>query len=183
MHDAEDVPESKKRLRAELIARRSTLAPAELELARAAIRELVLARCAAAGWTCVAAYVPMRTEPGSTALLTELASQDVRVLVPVTLDDRDLNWVTWTASGVGEPLGLDAIAAPEVVLVPALAVALDGTRLGRGGGSYDRALRRSSPGTPHVALLFDGELVAALPREPWDRPVTDVVAPSGWVHL
>ena len=41
----------------------------------------------------------------------------------------------------GERLGVDAIATADVVLVPGLAVAADGMRLGRGGGSYDRALR------------------------------------------
>jgi 5-formyltetrahydrofolate cyclo-ligase len=69
------------------------------------------------------------------------------------------------------------------VLVPALAVARDGVRLGRGGGSYDRALARVAPGTPRVALLFDGELVDALPADPWDVPVTDAVTPAGWRAL
>jgi 5-formyltetrahydrofolate cyclo-ligase len=71
----------------------------------------------------------------------------------------------------------------DAVLVPALAVGRDGVRLGRGGGSYDRALARVAPGTPRAALLFDEELVDALPADPWDVPVTDVVSPSGWRAL
>lgn len=162
---------------------RAARTPSQLEQARAAIREVVLARYTASEWTCVAAYVPLRSEPGSTELLAELAGRGVRVLVPITLGDRELDWVAWSPSGLGDRLGLAAIAAAQVVFVPALAVALDGTRLGRGGGSYDRALPRSAPGTPLAALLFDDELVTALPREEWDRPVTDVVTPAGWVHL
>lgn len=183
MHDGADVPAAKKRLRGELSAVRSARTASQLEQARAAIREVVLARCAASAWACVAAYVPLRTEPGSTELLAELAGGGVRVLVPITLGDRELDWVAWSPSGLGDRLGLAAIAAAQAVFVPALAVALDGTRLGRGGGSYDRALPRSAPGTPLAALLFDEELVAALPQESWDRPVTDVVTPAGWVHL
>jgi 5-formyltetrahydrofolate cyclo-ligase len=116
-------------------------------------------------------------------LLAELASRGIRVLVPVTLADRDLDWAEWLPDGTGEPLGLEAIASADVVLVPALAVAADGTRLGRGGGSYDRALARAAPDAPRVALLFDGEQVPTLPRESWDLPVTDVVSPTGWRRL
>jgi 5-formyltetrahydrofolate cyclo-ligase len=38
-------------------------------------------------------------------------------------------------------------------------------------------------GVPRIALLFDGELVAELPREPWDEPVTAVITPSGLRNL
>jgi 5-formyltetrahydrofolate cyclo-ligase len=80
-------------------------------------------------------------------------------------------------------LGVGAIVDADAVLVPALAVALDGTRLGRGGGSYDRALARRRPGCPAVALLFDGEVVAALPHDSWDAPVDGVITPAGWLDL
>ena len=64
-------------------------------------------------------------------------------------------------------------------MVPALAVGASGTRLGRGGGSYDRALARVRPGVPVLALLYDGELLDEVPAEPHDRAVTLVVQPSG----
>ena len=50
------------------------------------------------------------------------------------------------------------------------------SRLGRGGGSYDRALPRVRPGIPVVALLYSDEVRAELPREPWD------VAGDGFPH-
>jgi 5-formyltetrahydrofolate cyclo-ligase len=80
-------------------------------------------------------------------------------------------------------LGLAAIGQADALLVPALAVARDGTRLGRGGGSYDRALRRAPADIPVAALLFEGELVDELPSEDWDMPVTAVVSPTGWYEL
>ena len=52
-----------------------------------------------------------------------------------------------------------------------------GVRLGRGGGSYDRALRRARGLV--VALLHEGELVDALPAEPHDVPVHAVALPAG----
>jgi 5-formyltetrahydrofolate cyclo-ligase len=89
------------------------------------------------------------------------------------------------AEPVGPRLGVDAIAAADVVLVPALAVARDGVRLGKGGGSYDRALARARTGALVVALLWDGELHDAgdLPVEPHDRPVDAVVTPSATTRL
>jgi 5-formyltetrahydrofolate cyclo-ligase len=177
----EDTAAEKERLRAELTRARAARPQAERDVDRAALRDLVLDGLA--GADCVAAYEPLRTEPGSTELLAALHGRGVRVLVPVTMPDRDLDWAQWTADGVGPMLGRVAIAAAGLALVPALAVAADGTRLGRGGGSYDRALARCAPGARLVALLFDGELVARLPRDPWDRPVSEVVTPAGWARV
>jgi 5-formyltetrahydrofolate cyclo-ligase len=171
----------KEALREDFLQERRTLTPEAIEVARAAVRAAVLAQCDAAGWTSVAAFVPLRTEPGSKELLDELVHRDVRVLVPVTLADRDLDWVALPGD---EPLTIDAIATVDAVLVPALAVAADGTRLGRGGGSYDRALARVPAGVPIAALLYDAEVMAHLPGDPWDVPVTAYVTPgSGWRQL
>lgn len=145
------------------------------------MRAAVLDRVGAAGWTAVAAYLPLRTEPGSHELLDALVRRGIRVLVPVTLPDHDLDWVQLPGD---VPLGRNAIAAADAVLVPALAVGADGTRLGRGGGSYDRALARVPAGVPIAALLYDGEVLVQVPGEAWDLPVTAVVTPSGgWRDL
>lgn len=178
-------PARKARLRAELQASRRARSAEGLAAARSAVRAAVLAQRAAAGWNTIAAYVPLRTEPGSVQLLDDLTRAGARVLVPVLLADGDLDWAPWDSGtgGAGAALGREAIATADAVLVPALAVALDGTRLGRGGGSYDRALRRVRAGTPVAALLFDGELRDVLPGEEWDVPVCAVVTPAGWRQL
>lgn len=133
----------------------------------------------------VAAYVSIGTEPGTSALLAALAARSVRVLLPVVLPDRDLDWALAEDGlapgpyGLLEPqgarLGRDALAGCRLVVVPALAVDRAGNRLGRGGGSYDRALTRAAGRV--VALLHDGEAVAELPHEPHDRPVDALVTP------
>lgn len=172
---------AKQRRRAELLEARRAQSPEHRAAARARIRAHVLDH--AAGVECVAGYVPLRTEPGSVELLRALHHAGAQVLVPITRPDRDLEWARWTRDGPGESRGVDAVSAAGLVLVPALAVAVDGTRLGRGGGSYDRALARCAPGAAVVALLFDNELVDRLPRDSWDRPVTAAVRPSGWTEL
>ena len=120
----------------------------------------------------VAAYASFGTEPRTTGLVTPAT------LLPVLLPDRDLDW----AAGDGVPLGPGAVAQCDVVLVPALAVDRRGVRLGRGGGSYDRALVRARGLV--VALLHEGELLEdPLPAEPHDVPVHAVATPGGLVRL
>jgi 5-formyltetrahydrofolate cyclo-ligase len=169
----------KSSLRAECLRVRKAREPVAIAEAREAVRRVVLERCAVEGWSSVAGYVPLRTEPGSIELLDDLVNLGVRVITPVLLDDKDLDWTQWGVVD-SEPLGVDAVATVEAVLVPALAVAADGTRLGRGGGSYDRALARVEAGTTIAALLFDGEAVTDVPADPWDVPVGAVATPSGW---
>ncbi len=53
--------------------------------------------------------------------------------------------------------------------MPGLAVGHDGLRLGRGGGSYDRALARVPVGTFTCVLLHDDEVGVDVPAEPHDR--------------
>ncbi|GAA0817317.1 5-formyltetrahydrofolate cyclo-ligase [Spirilliplanes yamanashiensis] len=139
----------------------------------------------------VAAYVPMPGEPGGTDLphvLRAALPAGSRLLLPVLLPDNDLDWAEYTGTvrpgrlGLREPdsprLGVDAVAAADLVLVPALAIDNRGIRLGRGGGSYDRALARLDPART-IALLHDGELLPEVPAAAHDRPVGAVVTPSG----
>ena len=120
-------PLSKATLRRQALAARAAL-PDRAEGDR--LRDLALAPLLA-GRT-VAAYAPFGTEPVPPDLGAD-------VLLPVLLPDRDLSWRTPD----GPDLGVDAVAACDVVLVPALRVDRRGVRLGRGGGSYDRALARA----------------------------------------
>jgi 5-formyltetrahydrofolate cyclo-ligase len=178
-------------LRARALAARRAMTADSRDVAAAAIARAVLALPEVIAAGCVAAYLSFGTEPATQHLVEDLRSRGVRVLVPVLRDDLDLDWTEYgdntlntQKSGYwavpdGPRLGLDAIAGADVVLVPALAVDDRGMRLGRGGGSYDRALTRVPPARPVLALLYDGERPAVVPAEPHDRPVTGVVTPGG----
>lgn len=63
----------------------------------------------------------------------------------------------------------------EVALVPGLAFDLEGNRLGRGGGHYDRVLAGIGPGALKIGLAFDFQIVERLPAEAQDIPVEIVV--------
>ena len=140
----------------------------------------------------VAAYVSVGTEPGTGALLEALTAAGKRVILPVVLPDLDLDWAVHTGSlegrrGLLEPegprLGVDAIATADVVIAPGMAVDRTGTRMGKGGGCYDRALGRVPVGTTVCVVLYDDEVLDRVPTEPHDRPVNAVVTPSGLTRL
>lgn len=178
-------------LRTRVRAARRALSDRDRETARAAICDAVLEHCrlrVAAGTLStgarVAGYVPFASEPGSIELLVALGRSGYEVIVPITQPDGDLDWARWTPDREDRPpLGSSAVVSSALVLVPAFAVDPAGRRLGRGGGSYDRALARMPDGVEVAAVLFDGEVLPEVPVDAWDRPVTAVVTPTGWTSL
>jgi 5-formyltetrahydrofolate cyclo-ligase len=155
------------------------------------IRDAVLGRPEVEMAASVAAYVSFGTEPDTRSLLFALWKRGTYVLLPLLLPGGDLDWASYegpdslTAGRFGllEPTeprrGVDAIKAADVVLAPALAVSPSGLRLGRGGGSYDRALARVGPNILTVGLVYDAELLDSVPAEPHDQRLRAVVTPSG----
>ncbi|HET7854410.1 MAG TPA: 5-formyltetrahydrofolate cyclo-ligase [Candidatus Methylomirabilis sp.] len=70
----------------------------------------------------------------------------------------------------------------EVALVPGLAFDLEGNRLGRGGGHYDRTLACIGPKVLKIGLAFDFQVVDRLPVEARDVPVDCVVTESRMIE-
>lgn len=185
---------TKAALRTELLRVRRGLTPQGYEAAARSLAARVadLPEVRAAGT--VAAYVSMGSEPGTRELIDALRAAGTRVLLPVLMADNDLDWAEYegpralerTDRGLFEPtgarLGPDAVTQARVVLLPGLAVDGSGTRLGRGGGSYDRVLARLERAGGHpslMVLLYANEVVARVPREPHDHPVQLAVTPEG----
>ncbi|MGL5928350.1 MAG: 5-formyltetrahydrofolate cyclo-ligase [Dermatophilaceae bacterium] len=129
----------------------------------------------------VASYEAVPGEPATAAAHAALRARGIRVLLPVTEPGLDLDWADAARPSVA--LGRHAIADAALVLAPGLAVDRAGTRLGQGGGCYDRALPRRHAGVPVVALLHPGELLGPddepLPRETHDVPVDAVLTADG----
>ncbi|MFC7448654.1 5-formyltetrahydrofolate cyclo-ligase [Rhodococcus daqingensis] len=139
----------------------------------------------------VCAYVPVGTEPGSTAILDALRPRVARILLPVAREPGPLHWAEYhgTDALVSAPFGLrepgephlppTAIAAAAAILIPALAVDGRGVRLGRGAGFYDRTLDLADPAARLIAVIRDDEVVAELPDESHDIRVGWVLTPLG----
>lgn len=186
-------------LRRTLLPRRRALPAAQRAAAAGLVRAALVDLVRRLRPTRVAAYVPVGTEPGGAELpdvLREILAPTVPLLLPVLCPDLDLDWAAYrgpeslvaAGRGVREPagprLGPAAIGRADLVVVPAVAVDRRGMRLGRGGGSYDRALARVGADALTVALLHDGEFVETVPADPHDQRVRAVITPAlGLRHL
>lgn len=138
---------------------------------------------------CVAAYVSLDGEPGTAPLVERLQAKGVPVMLPVLLPDLDLDWAYHQPGqlrsgrfGLVEPAapaqGVDELWNADLIVCPGVAGSLSGDRLGRGGGSYDRALARSRPSALRCLLLYDSELLTEVPAEPHDQRVDVIVTPT-----
>jgi 5-formyltetrahydrofolate cyclo-ligase len=116
----------------------------------------------------VATYVSYPSEPDTAEFIQKLIEQGITVLVPETLPDGLLNWHEF---GTGNKVNINS---GDLLFVPALAVDLDGNRLGRGKGYFDRELENLS-GVVIYAVVFDSEVLASVPVEPHDKRVDGVV--------
>lgn len=178
--------ESKQVWRTRVLAARRSLS----DDVRAAEAEALTRALLAVTGEVVCAFVPVGHEPGSPELPDVLRAAGRRVLLPVVTGSGLLDWAEHTGRDTlrqgryrvleptGPRLGPATLSTVDVVLLPALAVDRLGTRLGRGGGHYDRSLRLVAPGTPVLAVVRDAELVDRLPVEPHDMPVSGVITPG-----
>jgi 5-formyltetrahydrofolate cyclo-ligase len=137
----------------------------------------------------VAAYVSIDDEPGTAPLIERLCATGVPVMLPILRPDFDLDWAYHQPGELrtgrfglieprSSPLGVDALRSADLIVCPGVAGSPAGDRLGRGGGSYDRALARSRPPCLRCLLLYDNELLAEVPAEPHDQRVDVIVTPT-----
>jgi 5-formyltetrahydrofolate cyclo-ligase len=177
-------------LRRQLSAARARLPEAERAAAGRLLRDALLNLPETQMASAVAAYVSVGTEPDTRGLVFALWKRGTYVLLPVLRPDSDLDWASYEGPdslaagprGLLEPAeprrGVTAITSADLVIVPALAADRRGYRLGRGGGSYDRALARVGPAVLTIALLYDGELLQELPAAAHDQAVRAVAQPG-----
>ena len=184
------VADDKASLRRRLIAARKQISDSTWNEAGRLIRDHVLEMAEVATAGTVAAYYSVGTEPDTHGLIFALWKRGSYVILPVLLPDGDLDWASYEGPdslapgprGLLQPVepvrGAGTVARADIVLVPALAVDVFGHRLGRGGGSYDRALARVGAQVPIIALLYDSELLPSVPVAAHDQLVNTVTRPG-----
>lgn len=142
----------------------------------------------ASGNATLAGYIPTPSELDVTELMRQwsLVAGPTVVPVPSAFTQRGqgpVGWVRWPSKNPpNHVVGLENVVA---VLVPGLAFGIDGRRLGRGAGWYDRALGElpSSAliiGTTHTQDILDRDLI---PWEPHDQAVDAMLTRQGLTVL
>jgi 5-formyltetrahydrofolate cyclo-ligase len=184
---------AKAALRRRILAARAGLSVDQRAAAGRALRDAILALPQVQMAGTVAAYYSIGSEPDTHGLVYALWKRGSYVLLPRLRPDMDLDWASYEGPdslrpgprGLTEPTeplrGVPAVSRADLVIVPALAVDRRGARLGRGGGSYDRALARVGPQVPTIALLYDGELLREVPAAAHDQRVRFAACPTAGI--
>jgi len=105
--------------------------------------------------------------------------------LPLLRADKHLDFALWQADsvmvanqfGILEPQGAMpvAVGALDVLLVPLVGVDRQGSRLGMGGGYYDRTLGSVSKRPYLIGIAHQCQLVDTLPVQPWDVPLDALI--------
>lgn len=180
------MPQSKPDLRTQLKSARARLAPELVSGWSLAIASRLAATTVWRQAATIHCYIGALDGEARTRALIERAWQErKRVICPCVRPHGQLahhllsDWAQLqsAAFGLSEP---DPELAPpadpasaELILVPGVAFLADGSRLGMGGGYYDRFL--SEMAAPKVGLAFEMQLAEQWPRAPHDQPV-DLIA-------
>ena len=168
-------------------ARRARLDPAYREAASARLRAHVAAFLERFPTAALAGYWPLGGEVDLRPLLADWHRSGRVALLPRVVGPAEpLRFHRWTPSlvleaarfGVEEPPAGTPMLAPDVLLVPALAVDAAGYRLGYGGGFYDRTLAELHP-TVAIGIVFAAQRVDRLPHDAFDQPLTHVATEDG----
>ena len=172
----EETKAAKDRIRAAHRRRRAAMTSLEREDAGTALAKHGAAWAASvipADGATVCVYLGVGAEPPTLPLIAALHDGGHRVLLPVCEPGRELGWVFWTPgvelarskfAPILEPVGtrheIEVAGEAAALFIPATAVDLAGSRVGQGGGYYDKFLGHlASAGKdiPLAAVLYDGE--------------------------
>lgn len=190
------VPDNKQTLRTQLLAARRGLGPSLRAQADAGVRDRVLALPEWQAAPVVLAYLSVREEVDTRALVAAALAVGKVVAAPRVTGPRELAWYAIEPGeafershmGIDEPypseerlVDVAALGSDALALVPGLTFDVRGYRLGYGGGFYDAFLRDF--GGVSVGLAREASLVESLDAlgvlEPHDRPVDLVVTETG----
>lgn len=173
-----------------LKARRAALSPADRLRYSAMITTHVCDLPAYRDSDTVMLYMALSHEVQTAALIAHARDHDKRVLIPMVTPGGLLAIVCPTEDthfkpgpfGILEPCDPSAVAPPteiDLVLVPGVGFDTQGTRLGYGGGYYDRFLRLL-PTHAHVCgLAFHTQILPCIPQLPHDIRMPMVVTEQG----
>ena len=118
-------------------------------------------------------YLACENEVPTKELIELAAGSNKTVYLPHTASGAVARWRAGDAlaigpGGVPEPTGVPVHGmCPEIAFVPVVAWDRQGTRLGRGGGFYDRLLAKF-PRALRIGLAYEFQEFADIPRDPWD---------------
>ncbi len=140
----------------------------------------------------VAGYWRIKDEMDCQPILVRLMDSFQPVCLPVVLGDQlPLELRLWEQGaplyeagfGTLAPSELAPQVEPDIILMPLLGFDKRGTRLGYGGGYYDRTLERLSKRPRLVGLAFAAQELDDIPRDAHDVPLDTIITEHGARHF
>lgn len=85
--------------------------------------------------------------------------------------------------GIKEPLNTRLVKQQDIdlMIVPGVAFDINGNRLGRGRGFYDKYLQYLK--IPVIGLCFDFQLLDTIPAEPHDKKMTAIITEKRQIYF
>lgn len=180
---------SKADIRRQLRARRSALSLDD-RIAHAEAAAAILTR--SRYWhdaDTIALYLAADGELDTDPIVRTARAENKRLFLPVILPDNSLQFRQWRADidlvvnryGIPEPAetaNSAELSALTLVCVPLVAWDRQGTRLGMGGGFYDRTFAGAGSRGLLVGLGYTMQEQTNLPRDHWDVSLDLVVTES-----
>jgi 5-formyltetrahydrofolate cyclo-ligase len=179
---------AKAALRRDAHARRAAIPPDARSEHAASIAALFFQHIAYGPGDIIAGYWRIRDETDCKPILIRLMDSGQKVVLPVVAgDDAPLDLRVWEADaplyeagfGTLAPSDLAPRAVPDLILVPLLGFDGKGTRLGYGGGYYDRTIAALEKKPRLVGLAYAAQEFDEIPREAHDVPLDAVVTEEG----
>ena len=174
--------ENKIALRRAVRARLAGLGKEEAQERSTAMCEELEHHIAVSGANVVALFSPLADEPQLWPLV-ECLSVRLSVVLPRVEGDvmnfyvYDRNSMAVGSFGINEPQNGVQVEACEIdaVVVPGLAFTVDGARMGRGKGFYDKYLSQSEFSALKIGVCYREQIVPEIPAEPHDVPMDVVI--------
>lgn len=129
---------------------------------------------------CVGLYATIENEVDLTNIFEKCQKHNILVAYPrITNDQITFHYISSKSElilgygGIHEPSQSAPVMNPDFLVVPGLAFTLNGQRLGRGKGHYDKYLNIHCPYT--VGLAFSWQLLDDVPTEPHDVKIDQII--------
>jgi 5-formyltetrahydrofolate cyclo-ligase len=188
----ENIEDAKAALRLEAHAARSALSQAQRSEAAATVAQLFFEDIALRSSDVVAAYWRIRDELDCQPILVRLMDSNQTVVLPVVVGaEQPLELRVWEQGaslyeagfGTLAPSELAPQTEPDIVIMPLLGFDSQGTRLGYGGGYYDRTLAHMNKTPKLIGLAFAAQELDSIPRDSHDVPLDAIITEAGVRHF
>ena len=186
-----DVVTEKRKLREEMLRRRSAIPAAAMAQAAQSVARHFADHPILAFAPSIAGYVAIRSEIDVLPVFDIMARYRKETALPAITSQNNLIFRRWQRGEslhrhpnlhVSEPPATHPSVIPALVLVPLLAFDADGFRLGYGAGYYDHtmaAMRQFETPPLFVGVAYGSQEVEHIPTDAHDQPLDGILTETG----